>query len=500
MAEHRLNMYSAYNEYCKCIKIVNQTVKQGKEKKCRLPNFPEGVSEHVIGKILAGATVGKSGDLMIGNLRIEIKCFSSTGPSSFGPTCPWNIIIFVDATKHPKIKIWISYASNSSEEWKSLILSSTKGIVTFEDQCKAGRRPRCSFQKIREHVPFEFLGEEDIINVLTSDKHRKYFIQENMEEKIVRIADFFCGIGGIRLGFEHASYKFQVVYSNEIDPTAIKTYEGNFIGKTDNRDVKEVNPDTMPDFDLFIAGFPCQSFSVAGKQKGFDDARGNLFFEIIRILKAKRPQAFLLENVKNLKAHDKGETYKRIEEELKKSGYFFKDKILNSCEYGNVPQNRERIYIVGFLDKNKSELFNFPEKIDLTVRIKDCLEDKVDTRYFYTDKSVIYPKLVEAVKIDVEENQVYQYRRYYVRENKNKLCPTLTANMGQGGHNVPIIKSQGGIRKLTPRECFNLQGFPRDYILPNISDSQLYKQAGNTVTVPVIRRIAEKMLDCLIFQ
>jgi DNA (cytosine-5)-methyltransferase 1 len=163
-------------------------------------------------------------------------------------------------------------------------------------------------------------------------------------------------------------------------------------------------------------------------------------------------------------------------------------------DYGNVPQNRERIYIVGFKDKTKNEEFQFPEKIDLTTQVKDLLEATVGEKYYYDGKP-----LYNRIKNDVnEEGQVYQWRRQYVRKNKKGVCPTLTANMGMGGHNVPIIKDKKGIRKLTPRECFRLQGFPDDFKLPkNLADSALYKQAGNSVTVPVIERIAESMMKVL---
>ena len=162
-------------------------------------------------------------------------------------------------------------------------------------------------------------------------------------------------------------------------------------------------------------------------------------------------------------------------------------------EYGNVPQNRERIYIVGFKDPKRSEAFEFPEPIKLQKKIKDILETNVNEKYYYNGKP-----LYEKLKNDVtEENEVYQWRRQYVRKNKKGVSPTLTANMGMGGHNVPIIFDGKGIRKLTPRECFRIQGFPDSYKLPNIADSALYKQAGNSVSVPVLERIAKQMIMVL---
>jgi len=162
-------------------------------------------------------------------------------------------------------------------------------------------------------------------------------------------------------------------------------------------------------------------------------------------------------------------------------------------QYGNVPQNRERIYIIGFLDENAFKKFEFPKKISLTKTIHDCLETEVDKKYFYNDKP-----LFERIKKDItKKDTVYQWRRQYVRENKNGVCPTLTANMGMGGHNVPIMLTDQGIRKLTPRECANFQGFPKNYKLPKIADSALYKQFGNSVVIPVVERIAKNMKKAL---
>lgn len=309
----------------------------------------------------------------------------------------------------------------------------------------------------------------------------------------IKIADFFAGIGGIRLGFQQASNMFECVFSNEIDKNAIKTYETNFKGRVKNINISNLNSKDIPDFDIFLGGFPCQPFSVAGEKKGFDDERGQIFFEIIRILKDKKPKAFLLENVKNLKTHDGGNTFKIIKKNLIRCGYFFKTKILNSCEYGNIPQNRERIFMVGFLDREKAEKFKFPKKIILKKKITQLLECEIGDKYYYKEDSAIFSKLSDVQK-NIDTETVYQYRRHYVRENKSNLCPTLTANMGSGGHNVPIIKDDKGIRKLTPRECFSVQGFPKNFRLPNLSDCHLYKQAGNSVTVSVLKRLACEIL------
>lgn len=315
-----------------------------------------------------------------------------------------------------------------------------------------------------------------------------------MSSKKWRTIDLFAGVGGIRLGFE--SVGFSTVFANDFEPKCAPTYNSNFDGaKLFVGDITQISTDDIPDADFVLGGFPCQAFSIAGYRHGFDDmkGRGNLFFDIARIIKDKQPTGFLLENVKNLKTHDNGNTFRVIEETLKELGYHIKSKVLNSMEYGNVPQNRERIYIVGFKDSAKTEAFEFPEPIPRTKKITDILETEIDEKYYYNDKP-LYEKLKDHVN---EIGQVYQWRRQYVRKNKKGVSPTLTANMGMGGHNVPLIFDGKGIRKLTPRECFRIQGFPDDYKLPNLADSALYKQAGNSVSVPVIQRIAEQMMAVL---
>jgi DNA (cytosine-5)-methyltransferase 1 len=270
------------------------------------------------------------------------------------------------------------------------------------------------------------------------------------------------------------------------------TYDLNFKNtKLIVEDIKKIGIDDLPDFNFLLAGFPCQAFSIAGYREGFNDKknRGNLFFDIARIIKKRKPEGFMLENVKNLRGHDNGNTFKIIIKTLENLGYYVKSKILNSMEYGNVPQNRERIYIVGFKNKKHYERFRFPTPIPLTLKVSDLLEEKVNEKYYYNNKP-LFKKLKDSVK---EEGKVYQWRRQYVRENKNGVCPTLTANMGTGGHNVPIIKDKKGIRKLTPLECAKIQGFPKDYKLPKLADSALYKQLGNSVSVPVIEAIAKEI-------
>lgn len=315
-----------------------------------------------------------------------------------------------------------------------------------------------------------------------------------MKNKLKAIS-LFAGIGGICQGFMKAGV--DIVFANDFDKYACITYRENFKHGIVEGPIENIKSEDIPDADLVIFGFPCTSFSIAGYRKGFEDEKsGHLFFEAFRIIKAKKPKAFFLENVKNLVSHDGGNTFKVITESLESLGYHIKYKVMNSAEYGNVPQNRERIYVVGFLDEESCVQFEFPDKIDRTVDIKDITKpyEKKDDKYYY-ENSKYYPMLKESM---TNRDTVYQLRRVYVRENKNNISPTLTANMGTGGHNVPLILDDFGIRKLTPKECLLLQGFPEDFKIPEkMSNGQLYKQAGNSVTVTVIERIAKNMMKAI---
>lgn len=306
----------------------------------------------------------------------------------------------------------------------------------------------------------------------------------------MRTIDLFAGVGGVRIGFERAGFK--TVFANDFEPACKDTYDLN--SKEASLTVEDINRlkiSGLPEFDLLLGGFPCQAFSIAGYKKGFNDdkGRGSLFFRIAEIISERKPKAFFLENVKNLKMHDKGKTFRIIKKTLEDLGYHVKSEILNSMTHGNVPQNRERVFIVGFLDKKSYDKFKFPNEVNLTTNFRDLLEKSVDGKYYYNGKT-LYSKLEKDVN---SKKTVYQWRRRYVRANKSGVVPTLTANMGTGGHNVPIILDDNGIRKLTPKECFLMQGFPKDFKLPKIADSKLYKQAGNSVTVPVVERIAKEM-------
>ena len=290
------------------------------------------------------------------------------------------------------------------------------------------------------------------------------------------------------------------VYTSEWNKDAQETYKENY-GETPLGDITlpETKESIPSKFDILCAGFPCQAFSIAGHQKGFSDTRGTLFFDIQQIAEKHKPKVLFLENVKNLVSHDKGKTFKIILEILEdKLGYKVFYKVLNSMTHANVPQNRERIFIVAFDPKQVENYkdFNFPQEIELTKSIHDFLEKgKQDDKFYYSENHKYYPELQKTI---TKKDTVYQWRRVYVRENKSNVCPTLTANMGSGGHNVPIIKDDFGIRKLTPKECFAFQGYPMDkFVLPPIANSKLYMQAGNSVTTSLVERISNEIIKVL---
>ncbi len=309
--------------------------------------------------------------------------------------------------------------------------------------------------------------------------------------KTYKAIDLFAGIGGIRRGFKNIfKDNIDFVFSSEIDKNAQKTYYLNY-GEIPFGDITKIKEEEIPPHDIIMAGFPCQAFSVAGYRKGFEDTRGTLFFDVARIADFHKPKVIFLENVKGFVGHDKGNTFKIIKKTLEEMGYKIYAKVLNSKDFG-VPQNRERIYIIALRDIDKE--FHFPEPTNKTLHIKSCLEENVED-YFYYQGKPLYEKIKNHI---TNTNTVYQWRRQYVRENKNNVCPTLTANMGTGGHNVPIIKDKKGIRKLTPRECINFQGFDKKFKFPkDLALSHQYKQAGNSVTVKVIEEIARNIKNVL---
>ena len=304
------------------------------------------------------------------------------------------------------------------------------------------------------------------------------------------IGSLFSGIGGIDLGFKQAG--FEVLWANELDADACKTYRLNFPEtKLFEGDIRNHNTSQLPKVDIITAGFPCQSFSVCGNQKGFDDRRGNLFFEIIRIADGIKPQIIFLENVANLVEHDKGRTFNIIHNELVSRGYYLRYLVADACDYG-VPQHRTRTYLFAFRDMEQCEAYRFPEKTKLKQRVFDIIDKsvKVDDSFYLPKNTSKYNKMVKAI---TDENQIYRFSDYGVQAGKDGICFTLKANMGTWYDRVPIIKDKFGIRIVTPTECLALMGFPKEFKIADIPAKNAYKQIGNSVCVPVVFQIANNI-------
>lgn len=300
--------------------------------------------------------------------------------------------------------------------------------------------------------------------------------------KKFKFIDLFAGIGGIRLGFE--SFGGECVFSSEWDSFAQDTYEANF-NERPFGDITQINPSDIPDHDILLGGFPCQAFSICGDQKGFSDTRGTLFFNIEQILKIKKPFAFMLENVKNLKSHDKGRTFKTIIRHLESLGYFVHHKVLNSLDFG-VPQKRERTIIVGF---KENLAFSFPKPLGVMPKLEDILEkdEDVDKRHFVSED--IKKKRIAKVKSNYPIPSIWH-------ENKSGNISALKyscALRAGASYNYLVVN---GIRRPTPRELLRLQGFPDTFkiVVPYM---QIRKQAGNSVSVPVIKAVAEQMIKSI---
>lgn len=309
------------------------------------------------------------------------------------------------------------------------------------------------------------------------------------------VCSMFSGIGGIDLAFEQTG--FTTVWANEIDADTCKTYRHNF---PDNLlvegDIKSIDKRTIPDFDVLTAGFPCQPFSVCGKQRGFQDERGNLFFQIVDVIDAKKPSIIFLENVANLVEHDRGRTFNTIHNDLVSRDYCIRYLVADACDYG-IPQHRTRSYIVAFKDEEQCNRFAFPDKVPLEKHIFDIIDKtiKCDEAFYLKDGTPQYKKMESAIK---DTGQIYRFSDYGIQSSKNGISFTLKANMGTWYDRVPIIKDNYGIRKITPKECLALMGFPNNYGFPSgLKTGSAYKQCGNSVVVPVIKRIAKQIKEVL---
>lgn len=310
------------------------------------------------------------------------------------------------------------------------------------------------------------------------------------------VASLFAGIGGIELGFAQAG--FQILWAMEKDHKCCLTYRHNHKEiPLIEADICNVDPHSLSTVDVIAAGFPCQPFSIAGRQRGFCDNRGNLFYEVIRFVQAIQPRVVFLENVQNLQEHDNGRTFITIHNALVESGYYIRYRVMRASEYGNVPQIRDRIYIVAFKDIADCDVFKFPDTIPLTVSIDNIINrhEEKNRVYYYQKNDLFFAKVREIV---TDQSSIYRVYHESIKITQNHMCPTLTASMGMQRDQVPLVIDNYGIRKLTLRECLDFQGFPKDFYFPNtITIEDAYKQCGNTVCVPVVKRVAERIIKII---
>jgi DNA (cytosine-5)-methyltransferase 1 len=314
----------------------------------------------------------------------------------------------------------------------------------------------------------------------------KHKFMSNKKDKKFTFIDLFAGIGGIRIAFERNGGK--CVFTSEFDEPCQISYEANF-GEKPHGDITKIHTDEIPDHDILTGGFPCQAFSIIGHGKGFGDTRGTLFFDVERIIKAKQPKAFLLENVKQLTSHDGGRTFKIILDTLEGLGYYVHYKVLNGLDFGE-PQKRERIMIVGFKEDYP---FEFPTKGTETKTLAEVLEpdDQVNPKHFLSQH--MRDKIQRRLK---EQNKTLTYRPAVLHENKGSnlgIHPHSCALRANGSYNYLTVN---GERRLTPREMFRLQGFPDTYKIV-VPDTQARKQAGNSVVVPKIQAVAQAMVKAM---
>lgn len=305
-----------------------------------------------------------------------------------------------------------------------------------------------------------------------------------------KMIDLFAGIGGTRLGFYQTNC-VNIVFSSEWDKFAQKTYYANY-GDMPEGDITKIKEEDIPDHDILVGGFPCVAFSQAGKKRGFEDTRGTLFFDIARIIRAKRPKTFLLENVKNLLGHDNGKTFETIKNTLEDMNYVVYYKVFAAKDFG-VPQNRERIYIVGF-DKDQVsnwEDFKYPEPPKTETSVGSILDDNVDSKYTLSD--LLWSGHQRRKMDNAAAGKGFGYSLF---TKNSKYTNTISARYYKDGSEILIEQENKNPRKITPREASRLQGFPKDFIIP-VSDTQAYKQFGNSVAVPVIHAIAEEIIKVL---
>lgn len=360
--------------------------------------------------------------------------------------------------------------------------------MTQKELADAIGMPKYGDRTIRRWEKGETIpSKSELIHILNFPELATF---ENIDKANLTTIDLFSGIGGIRLGF-HMTKKTKNIFSCEIDKFARKTYKTNF-NEEPHIDITKIEAKDIPDHDILLAGFPCQPFSQAGRKKGFFDTRGTLFFDIARIIEEKKPRAFLLENVKNLKTHDKGKTFKVIENTLIKLGYNITTTLFKARDF-NLPQNRERVYIIGF---NKEKVENYKDFILPTppktkTKLGNILFKEVDEKYTISDK--LWEGHKRRKREHLKKGNGFGYSLF---NSESPYVNSISARYYKDGSEILIEQKNKNPRKITPREAARLQGFPDDFIIP-VSDTQAYKQFGNSVAVPVIYNIAKKMLKVL---
>nr|WP_277351681.1 DNA (cytosine-5-)-methyltransferase [Paenibacillus aquistagni] len=383
--------------------------------------------------------------------------------------------------------LFVSNAAELIKEKRSRLGMTQKELADAIGLGKSGDRT------IRRWENGESRPSELEIKYILGYPEQPSFPNPQPEKSIFTMIDLFAGIGGIRLAFQ--KFGGRTVFTSEWDKFAQKTYKANF-GDEPEGDITKIKENEVPEHDILLAGFPCQPFSQAGLKKGFEDTRGTLFYDIARIISEKRPKAFLLENVKQLKGHNKGRTFQTIKEVLESLDYSVYSKVLRAADFG-VPQNRERIYIVGFNNRicNTDIAFEFPIPPKTKTRVGDILEDR-EEEYFNT--YTISDKLYQG---HLRRKEMHQLKGngfgFSVFTPDSEYTNTISARYYKDGSEILIEQKSKNPRKLTPRECARLQGFPDEFIIP-VSNSQAYRQFGNSVAVPVVEAIAKKMLEALL--
>jgi DNA (cytosine-5)-methyltransferase 1 len=514
-----LEQYHATKEYQRQRGTVNKGVA-----------LPADISEMIVCLILRRrgdkrCRPARKGDLVSDTEGvIQVKCFTSNGPTSFGARTYWDVLYFLDAREwmeDDRFRLYRIGVGSRDDRWLDLRFTESKTfgqmIRREDDDDGIPVRPRCSFERLQSQLGdlCEMIFHGTIHDILRDEDVPDMSL---IDDGILRVVDLFAGTGAFSLAFRENGCA--VVFANDMMESSKRIYEHNLGHDLMLGDLNDIPIETIPSHDILTGGFPCQPFSIAGARLGFEDRRANVFFRLVEIIRYHRPQCILLENVKNIIQHDPfppdenetsdvlrrsshiakrfGRTITTITRLLEEEGYFLHLSILNTSKVTGIPQHRERMYLVGFRDRRCFDSYDAVFDIVEKRPVSEFLDRDVPSQYYYTQDR--YKKeIIDSVEaIVARDDTLYQYRRTMVRENKSMECPTLTANMGGGGHNVPLLRDTHGVRKLTPRECFRLQGFPESYRLSKaLCDGAHYRLAGNAVSYPIVLSIANRIVQSL---